>query len=208
MTICTLGALAFAACTHPDRSTKVPSAEVLFASCATCHGEAGEGNHEFGAPPIARLPAWDIEEQLHKFQTGLRGGHPDDVEGLRMRPMSRQLVNAEEIKVIAAYVERLPAAKLVATIKDSDAAAGAAAWVTCGACHGAAGEGNVALKGPPLNTLPDWYLLTQLKKFKAGVRGSAPGDVTGAQMRSMTLVLADEQAMKNVIAHLMTLPKN
>ena len=49
--------------------------------------------------------------------------------------------------------------------------------------------------------------MSQIKKFKSGVRGAHPKDVTGAQMRPMAMTLADEQAMKNVVAHIATLAK-
>jgi hypothetical protein len=49
--------------------------------------------------------------------------------------------------------------------------------------------------------------LTQLKNFKSGVRGTNPQDITGAQMRPMSMILADEQAMKDVIAYIQTLSK-
>ena len=51
----------------------------------------------------------------------------------------------------------------------------------------------------------DWYHLAQLKKFKSGVRGSNPQDITGAQMRPMSMLLADEQMMKDVVAYIKTL---
>jgi len=77
----------------------------------------------------------------------------------------------------------------------------------CAACHGADGKGNVQMNAPPLAGQHDWYLLAQLKKFKAGHRGLNPKDVTGGQMRPMAMTLADEQAMKNVVAHIQTLGK-
>jgi cytochrome c553 len=61
------------------------------------------------------------------------------------------------------------------------------------------------MNAPPIAGASDWYLLAQLKKFKAGVRGANPADVTGGTMRPMAMTLADEQAMKNVIAHISTL---
>jgi cytochrome c553 len=58
---------------------------------------------------------------------------------------------------------------------------------------------------PPLVTASDWYLLTQLKNFKHGVRGAnAAADVSGAMMMPMAAPL-DEQAMKDVIAYIQTL---
>ena len=59
--------------------------------------------------------------------------------------------------------------------------------------------------GPPLKQVNDWYMLTQLANFRAGVRGAKPGDTSGALMRPMSMTLADEQAMRDVIAYITTL---
>ncbi len=61
--------------------------------------------------------------------------------------------------------------------------------------------------GPSLANRSDWYLLDQLKKFKAGVRGTDPRDPIAIMMRPMAMILADEQAMKDVIAYIGTLSK-
>jgi cytochrome c553 len=148
-----------------------------------------------------------VEAQLHKFRTDVRGAHPDDAEGLRMRPMSRQLMNEAELTTVAAYVAGLPRAPSAKTLAGGDATAGAAAFATCTACHGPTGQGNQALNAPPLVGQADWYLLAQLKKFKAGIRGANPKDASGATMRPMAMTLADEQAMHNVLAHVATLAK-
>ena len=90
-------------------------------------------------------------------------------------------------------------------LEGGDAARGQALYAPCTACHGADGAGNQALGSPPLNHQSDWYLLTQLQHFKAGVRGTKPGDTNGALMRPMSMILADEQAMRDVIAYIATL---
>jgi cytochrome c553 len=202
-----LGVLtALSGCTHPDGAEKTLPGVELYAACATCHGVEGQGNAAIAAPNIAGLPQWYVEAQLAKFRTGARGAHPDDIEGLRMRPMSRQMMNVGEAKAVAAYVASLKVVKVEATIK-GDAAAGAASWATCLACHGPDGKGNELLKAPPLAGQADWYLFAQLKKFKAGIRGTNPLDVSGATMRPMSMTLVDEQAMKNVIAHVGTMTR-
>ena len=61
----------------------------VFDYCVQCHGADGAGNPDIEAPAIAGLPAWYVEAQIHKFRDGTRGAHPDDLPGLRMRPMSR-----------------------------------------------------------------------------------------------------------------------
>jgi cytochrome c553 len=77
----------------------------------------------------------------------------------------------------------------------------------CVACHGNDGAGNEAMKAPAIAGASDWYLLSSLQKFKAGIRGADPADQTGAIMRAMSSTLADEQAMRDVIAHIVTLSR-
>jgi len=87
-----------------------------------------------------------------------------------------------------------------------DAKAGEAAFQVCKTCHGPQGEGQQQLNAPNLTGQFDWYLIRQLQNFKAGIRGTDPKDVYGAQMRPMSMTLADEAAIKNVVAYIQTLP--
>lgn len=196
-----------AACLKPDGAVQPHSGKVLFASCISCHGTKGEGMASVAAPAIAGLPQWYVEAQLKKFRVGHRGFHPDDSEGLRMRPMSRQLDNDAQVSTVAAYVASLPKLEVSQTLQGGNAEEGKGLYNTCIACHGPDGKGNQALNAPPLVGANDWYLLNQLRKFKAGLRGTAVGDTSGATMRPMSMTLPDEQAMKNVLAHIATLSK-
>ena len=74
----------------------------------------------------------------------------------------------------------------------------------CAPCHGPQGQGVQAVNAPPLVGQADWYLLSQLHKFKSGRRGGDPADVSGQTMRPNTLAL-DDQAMLNVVAYIQTL---
>ncbi len=111
------------------------------------------------------------------------------------------------MRAVVAYTASLPPVKTAATLKDGNAQAGATSYAVCTACHGPNGAGNEALKSPPIAGQNDWYLLAQLQKFKSGVRGAHPQDVMGQQMRPMAMTLPDEQAMKNVVAHISTLSR-
>jgi cytochrome c553 len=182
----------------------VARGEELYALCAQCHGERGEGNAAFLAPAIAGLDRWYVEAQLEKFRSGLRGGHPDDVGGLRMRPMSRWLAGPEAVKDVAAYVASLPPADPAPTLA-GDPARGAQTYTLCVACHLPGGTGSEPLNAPPLVHASDWYLVRQLQNYKAGIRGARPEDATGALMRPMAMTLADEQAIQDVVAYIMTL---
>jgi len=181
--------------------------EALFDLCKQCHGPDGGGMQLSLAPSIAGLDQWYVETQLEKFKSGARGLHAQDVGGLRMYPMSQWLANAEDITAVSEYVAALPRAPLETTIAGGDADKGAAAYALCAACHGKEGEGNQTMNSPPLRGLSDWYLLTTMQKFKDGVRGTNSKNPTEMMMRGMALSLADEQAIKDVIAHIMSFNK-
>jgi cytochrome c553 len=191
----------------PAQAQNAERGEQLFELCASCHGAQGQGNALFLAPNIAGLPLWYIEGQLTKFRDGGRGTHFDDHQGMRMRPMAMSLRNehGDDLKDVAAYVATLPVEKPAATLSGGDAARGATHYAVCQACHGMQGEGVQATNGPPLANQDDWYILSSLQRFKSGVRGSAPTDANGAVMRGMAAILQDEQAMKDVIAHITSL---
>lgn len=178
-------------------------AQAMFSdNCGTCHGEEGHGNQVLGAPAIAGLPDWYVASQLVKFRTGVRGAHGADLEGLRMRPMSRT-IPASDVEPIAGYVASLAPAPNE-TQHAGDAAAGKVHYAACAACHGADGKGNQALNAPPIGLLQSWYVETQLKKFRSGVRGAHPDDVTGKQMAPMAKTIPNDQAVTDLAAYVST----
>jgi len=87
----------------------------------------------------------------------------------------------------------------------ADLAAGKAAFAVCSTCHAQDAGGSQALNAPRTAGQFGWYLKRQLQGFKDGIRGTAPGDVYGAQMRPMAMTLVDEAAIDNVIAYIATL---
>jgi cytochrome c oxidase subunit 2 len=181
--------------------------EALFTLCAQCHGATGEGNPAALAPAIAGLDQWYVEAQLAKFRSGVRGMHPQDTGGLRMYPMSLWLASDADAAAVAGYVAGLPAARPEPRLTGGDAQRGEQLFMPCVACHGEDGAGNEVMKAPAIAGASDWYLLSSLQKFKAGIRGADPADQTGAIMRAMSGTLADEQAMRDVIAHIGTLSR-
>jgi cytochrome c oxidase subunit 2 len=86
-----------------------------------------------------------------------------------------------------------------------DAAAGKASFAPCAACHGQNAEGNLAMNAPKLTGMDDWYLQRQLRQYKSGQRGSDPADVLGIQMRGMASTLANDKAIRDVVAYIGTL---
>ena len=86
-----------------------------------------------------------------------------------------------------------------------DAEKGKTLYAICAACHGANAEGTAALNAPANAGQDPWYMTRQLKNFKAGIRGAHPDDTFGAQMRPMAMVLADDQAIADVVAYISSL---
>jgi cytochrome c553 len=176
----------------------------VFETCVPCHNSDGSGNPAVGAPNIAGMKEWYVERELEKFRAGVRGMYFNDVEGMRMRPMALSLTSEDDVKSVAHYVETLPPVPHASSLP-GDPKAGEALYATCGTCHGDNGAGNQDLGAPRIAGVDDWYLATELRKFKSGVRGASPKDREGRLMRPMARGLADEDAVRNVVAYVETL---
>jgi cytochrome c553 len=176
----------------------------LFENCVPCHQQDGSGNPAVGAPNIAGMTDWYVEEELEKFRTGARGAHFSDMEGMRMRPMALSLPTDDDVKAVAHYVGTMSPVRHAASLP-GDPTAGARSYATCGACHGVQGAGNPDLKAPRIAGTDDWYLAAQLRKYRSGVRGANAKDPEGALMRPMARTLPNEDAIRNVVAYIGTL---
>lgn len=198
------GGVAAAGC-GTARGEAALSGDALYGSCASCHGEAGEGDVSIGAPKLASLPRWYLALQLQRFKDGRRGKHVDDVEGLKMRAMAMQMSTEAEIDAVSTYIAGLPAQASPATVT-ADAAAGEESFAVCTACHGDNGEGNEALEVPPLAGMEDWYVARQLRKFQSGVRGAIEDDRLGTQMASMALTV-DPDDVDGIAAYVRSLSR-
>jgi cytochrome c oxidase subunit 2 len=190
---------------RPGTADAAGRGKELFETCVPCHGQSGEGNAQLGAPNIGGMKAWYVETQLRNFRSGARGANFHDAEGMRMRPMALSLDSDQDVQTVSRYVESLPTTLHPPVLK-GDAHAGDMQYhAICGGCHGPNGDGNEALKAPRLAGVDDWYLATQLKKYKEGVRGASPKDVEGRLMAPMSKTLANEAAIRNVVAYIATL---
>ncbi len=107
-----------------------------------------------------------------------------------------------------AWRDSLMTFKEISAVESGDALMGQAAYPVCATCHGSQGEGVVALNSPKLSGQAGWYLETQLRNFKNGVRGAHEDDEFGRQMAPMAALLADEAAIRNMAAYISTLPEH
>ncbi|MCH7503667.1 MAG: cytochrome c4 [Proteobacteria bacterium] len=92
-----------------------------------------------------------------------------------------------------------------AVLAAGDVAKGKALYNICAACHGANAEGTAALNAPANAGQDPWYMIRQLKNFRAGIRGADPDDTFGAQMRPMAMMLSSDQDIADVVAYITSL---
>ncbi len=176
--------------------------KALYVTCKTCHGDAAQGNIQLHAPALVNIDNWYLYRQLMNFHKGIRGYLATDTLGIQMAAMAKTLKDSIAISNVVAYINTLPKVELQPIIT-GDIIKGERAYQSiCGSCHGPGAKGNEKMNAPRLNGLDDWYLKSQISKFKNSIRGAHPADKFGAQMISMMALLADEQAENDVIAYI------
>ena len=183
-----------------------PSSEpnALYYSCASCHGDKGEGNRALLAPKLAGLESWYVSRQLEKFKSGERGTHPQDTYGKHMTLLARTLYGKNDIAIVSDYITTLPA-PLPDNTLSGDIKSGRVLFEdNCLTCHGEDATGMKDVDAPSLITLDDWYMQNQLVKFRAGIRGNHENDFEGQQMVIMMEGITDKN-IKDVIAYIQTL---
>jgi cytochrome c oxidase subunit 2 len=195
--------------TFAQESERVPAdvaaGKQLYAACGACHGAQAEGNRQLNAPKLSGQGEWYLQRQLQAFKVGARGTHEQDVYGKMMAPMAATLANEAAMVNVSAYIETLPDNPAPVSVTGNPDNGQRLYVTTCGACHGASGEGIRAMNAPRLRGMSDWYLATQLKNFRQGIRGTHPQDLYGPQMALMSATLADQQAVNDLVAYVNSL---
>jgi cytochrome c553 len=179
-----------------------------FIYCTTCHGVELRGNVSVDAPRLNGMEGWYLKNQMLAFKQGHRGTHPEDLIGMEMQPQAAAL-SEEQIEDVVAFVTALPVR--TSTIEhtiDGDAARGETLYASCGACHGAQGQGNKMMNAPALAGQSDWYLVRQLDKYRSGARGYDPADTPGQQMKAAAAVLTQDEDVRDVVAYINSLATN
>lgn len=167
--------------------------------CSTCHGKKGEGNHELKAPSIAGQPEWYTIAQIGKFRSDMRGIDPEDVPGTQMHAIALTL-DEDAARKVAAFIKQLPRIPTTNTLKGDPDKGRILYEENCMECHRYNGSGELAFKSPALVAYQDWYIVAQLKKFRAGTRGTHPKDVEGAKMHKVTGYLESEDDFAHIAA--------
>ena len=178
--------------------------QASYGLCAACHGQQGGGMQALSAPRIAGLNKRYLERQLSYYRDGVRGTHELDTAGMMMRPILAALPDQAAIRNVAAYIETLTPEPPSTTVL-GDIERGAKLYTNCVACHGKDGQGIWTMNAPALAGQHDWYIATQLKNFREGIRGSHRMDLYGDQMMMLANAVREEEDVNDILAYLNTL---
>jgi len=190
--------------TQSMAAPNVAAGQAQFALCATCHGTQGEGIQALNGPKLAGQQAWYIERQLKYFKSGVRGGE-GDTNGQAMVPMANILADDNAIRNMAAYIATLPDTPAAQTVSGDVANGGLIYDRNCAACHLDNGTGTWYTDAPALAGMSDWYFVTQISNFRAGIRGLHSDDDYGEQMVGMSTAMSGTEEIEDVAAYINTL---
>ena len=175
-------------------------------ACLPCHGETGQGNVADHSPKISGQHDWYIARQLESFRTDFRGAHEHERWAKQMNFHIKDFTPA----TLASFVEHVssledePAPHTI----DGDETRGKQLFgQMCQTCHGEDAMGNESFNAPRLAGMTDWYMVTQLEKFRAGLRGHDPEDNYGKQMAAFAKLLPDDKALVDVVSYINSLAK-
>lgn len=173
----------------------------LYATCAACHGERGQGQDAPFAPQLAGQNAAYLTEQMHNFRNGSRGAHPEDTQGQIMLASSVNLTDGA-IASLASFLASLPPENPEPESGDVDK--GEQIYrENCLACHGVSGEGVEPIFTPNLRILSASYISRQLEAYRKGWRGNSDtGTARSKNMRSIVPQLDHSDDIRNLIAYL------
>ena len=187
--------------TQAPAGIDIEAGKMHYAVCTACHGQLGEGNIALQAPKLSGQDGEYLIRQLENFKLGIRGSHKDDLLGQQMAAMANVLPDIQAIKNVVAYIKTFPNEKPKPTIT-GNVAKGRELYTTCSVCHGEDGNGIWTARAPGISDMNDWYIATQLKNFRSGIRGSHSKDEFGKQMILMISYLQDEESINDLVAYL------
>ena len=79
--------------------------------CSACHGVTAEGNPALKAPRLAGLDGTYLKRQFAHFRDGVRGTHPQDLQGRQMAMMAKTLPGDRDLDDVIAFIQRQGRAK-------------------------------------------------------------------------------------------------
>jgi cytochrome c oxidase subunit 2 len=207
--------LALMACGVPgvggagEASQRVSRGAALYADCARCHGEQGEGLEATQAPRLAGREDWHLKKQLEEFRRRERGRDdsketgflPPESRTQLMHPVADKL-SRSDTRALLAHLAKLQPGPVPAA-RQGEASRGRAHYAACVECHGAKAGGSWRRAAPRLTGQHDWYLFQQLRDFRMGWRGTASKDPHVKLMRGQLDL--DDAALHDLVAYIVSL---
>ncbi len=167
-------------------------------------------NHQFAVPQFRvkmdMVPGMITSFWLTPTRTGAFDALCEQLCGTAHFAMRGRVVVDDE-HTFQSWLAKQPTYAQVKAEAAGDVTAGQALYGVCSACHGAQAQGNRDLNAPKLSGQASWYLMRQLRDFKQGIRGAHDKDVYAKQMIPFATMLADDAAIKNVVAYIGSLPE-
>jgi cytochrome c oxidase cbb3-type subunit 3 len=163
---------------------------VFATNCTQCHGAGGQGAPGF---PILADDDWlwggDLASIERTVRFGIRSGHADSRLSEMPQFGTDQLLSAEQIGDVSAYVFSLSS-----EAADNEAAGrGQAVFAEqCAACHGEDGKGNLELGAPNLTDQIWLYggqeeIAAQIGSPRHGVMPTWEGRLNNASLKMVTI---------------------
>ncbi len=141
--------------------------KVAFAECSDCHQPNGAGQPDGKFPQLAGQHETVLIKQIADIRAGRR-------DNPIMHPFSMELLDAQEIADVAAYLQALPIPPGNGKGPDTNLATGERLYRhDCVQCHGKQGEGSEQKFHPVLAGQHYEYLLRQIRDIAAGRRRNA-----------------------------------
>jgi cytochrome c oxidase subunit 2 len=95
---------------HPPKATVSGDAgrgAALYRTCASCHGDSGQGIAATNAPRLSHMSDWYLARQMNNFKDGVRGSHHQDLYGQQMAMISAIIPDTRAIDDLLAYINTL-----------------------------------------------------------------------------------------------------
>jgi cytochrome c553 len=203
LSMLTIGALRHATFAAAASSNVEPSSS-LVATCAACHGAAGQGSAARGIPRLAGQNADYMAHALSKFKDGSRASPV-------MQSVAHNLSDSD-IRELADYfaVQHPPIAPAMQSPHPAEIRAGqqlaqfgdGANVAACFSCHAADGKGNGA-RFPSVAGQPASFIIARLHEFQARAKkgGVKPGSMTAVAAQMM------DTQIEAAASYLSTLPR-
>jgi uncharacterized protein len=195
MTFMVLGLISILSCRKDlDPQANVNPKRAHINDCLLCHS----ANEMQRGPSLEGMREIDFIKQVQKFKQGYRGRADGDHTGILMAEAVEQ-ISDDNVKLLAQEFQDLTAKEIIQTVRGNSERGEKFYKQLCATCHGVNARGTDL--GSALWTLEDWYLLSQLRKYKNGQRAYHPDDKESLIMKAVVNDLND-QDLKDVIKYL------